>query len=122
MNAVSKRKTPPPPEEPQPLALTEVELLRLDRGLAEQRAITAETNLLLRERMDLLAKIDPQGILKRLDAEIQKRKAEMASSRQRHEEVSATIEKRLGVKLAEYSFDDVTGTLHHLGSIKSEEV
>lgn len=116
---MSKRKPTP---EPAPLALTQVEMLRLEKGAAEQRAVTAEVNLLLRERMEILAKIDPQGILRAVDAEIQKRKAEMAAVRQQHTETTAAIEQRLGIRLSEYSYDDVTGTLHQVAPEKGEEV
>jgi hypothetical protein len=119
---MSKKKPKPSFDDVgQPLALTEVEMLRLSRAQETQRAALAEQTLLQAERAALLAQIDPQGRLRAIDTEIGKRKAELARAKDDNAQAVAGIEARLGIRLAEYSFDDVTGTLHHLGPVAAKE-
>ena len=96
-------------------------MLRLSKTQERQRAALAEKTLLTAQRAALLAEIDPQGQLRKLEAEIAKRKAELVEVAQENAAVVKAVEARLGIRLAEYSFDDVTGTLHHLGPSEAKE-
>ncbi len=116
---MSKKKPKAKPE-PHPsevvLALSEHERLQLGMANAEMRAAAAEHTLLLRDRAVLLAKIDPEGTLRRLTEQLAVKKSDLEAARQLHLGAVSAIEQRLGVKLDEYSYDDVTGTLHHLAA------
>lgn len=110
----TKKKPEPLPEEqhePNIPSLTESELLRLKVHEAEQRAATAEANLRIYERNAYLRKIDPEGKLAAYDQEIRDLIGRATASRGKYAETITKIESRVGIKMADYSYDDETGAL-----------
>lgn len=111
----------PQNDEPARLQLSEVETLRLARAHAETRAVRAEMTLLQQERALFLAKIDPGGVLRALDTRLSAKKTEMLEAQRLERDVRQQVEERLGVNLAQYSYDDVTGMLHELPQPEADD-
>lgn len=93
------------------LKLTREEILSLKLAEAEGRASTFQLSLRQLQRDNYLARIDPKGILAKVGEEI----ADVSKAVQEHKTSYLTtmeaIEKRLGVSMKEYSFDEITGIL-----------
>lgn len=100
---------------PEPLALTRVEMLQLDRAHALVRAATSELKLYRTEKLAIVASLDPQGLIARIDGTIAHTKQEHADATAIQANARKEIETRLGINLAEFSYDDVTGALHKVG-------
>lgn len=98
-------------EEPTVLSLTEVELLKLKLAETEIRYNNLAANAKLAERNQYLAKIDPENKLGRMESEIRQNLDKASSTKTRYSEVIASIESRVGIKMADYSYDDETGAL-----------
>lgn len=93
------------------LSLTRDELLRLKLAETEIRAAESAKKLALLERAQLLAKIDPSGQLAGLEQALSGAVSAGSKAMSSYAEVASEVETRLGIKLADFSFDDETGTL-----------
>lgn len=96
---------------PDVLVLTRDELLRLKLAETEIRASESAKKLALLERAQLLAKIDPSGQLAGLEQALSGAVSSGSKAMSAYSQVASEIETRLGIKLADFSFDDETGTL-----------
>lgn len=104
------------------LKLTENEVLRLDKFHALVRAANAELLTMLGERKAYLQKVDPGGILENMARRIQALREEKAASEAGYKESLASAEKRLGISLKDYAYDEVTGILRPVGQATDEEL
>lgn len=118
---MSKRGWKAEEKVPETLKLSELEMLKLGKANAEARAIRSEIALFQNERLTLLARIDPQNVLGRIDAAIANVRAERDSVFAEQASVRAAIEQRLCIVLSEYAYDDVTGTLTNLLEVPTKE-
>lgn len=103
--------------EPSSVQLTEVELLKMEKLSTQVRACDADTVITQAQRASHLSKIDPQGLIARFDLRIQALRKEREEAEVAYRAVTAGIEKRLGIKLHEHSYDDKTGVLHKLTDV-----
>jgi hypothetical protein len=99
------------PVEPTALQLSKDELFRLQLTQFQARAFDAERALEIFKRDQLLKQIDPEGALQRMMALIRNRTDDAVKAKTEYAAVVQEIEGRLGIKLAEYAYDDLTGTL-----------
>jgi hypothetical protein len=104
-------KPAPASEAPTLLALNNEERLTLRLHESEAVRWAAEAHLRHGKKQAFLQKVDPQGLLGKMDDEIRAASLKAQQSKQQYEAVTRKIEERLKVKLADYSFDDETGTL-----------
>jgi hypothetical protein len=96
---------------PQVLSLTKDELL-LMRALSAERELAQKCIVLAgMKRAELLRQIDPQNILGSLESEASAQRAAEAQAISAYKELYLQIEARLGLKLADYVWDDRTGSL-----------
>jgi hypothetical protein len=105
----------PKEQKPQLLSLSQDELLKLRLHESETVRWASEAHLRQGKRNEFLRKVDPQGLLSKMDEEIRAVAQKSQQCRMAYQQVAASVEKRLNIKLAEYSFDDETGVLLHAG-------
>lgn len=98
-------------QEPTPLQLTEVELLKLRLYQAEQLAAQRARLLAQTARDAYVRKIDPEGQLRALDSEVEQHRLEEREAHASYIQSVRAVEARLGVSLSHYVYDDVTGVL-----------
>lgn len=97
-----------------PPTLTSEELYKLRAFEAESKSLILEARILLAERNDFLRKVDPEGKLAKWGEEIERRKEGARSKKISYSNTIQQIEKRLKISMADYSFDDETGTLIYM--------
>lgn len=93
------------------LRLTREEILNLKLAEAEGRAATFQLNLRQLQRDHYLAQIDPKGLLKKVGDEIVNANKSITEHRTVYLQTMQAIEKRLGISMKDYSFDETTGVL-----------
>lgn len=109
---VASQPAPAPDAEvPKLLALSNEERLMLRLHESEAVRWASEAHLRQAKRAALLAKIDPQNLLGKMEEEIRAVAGKSQQARRQYEAVTKKIEERLKIKLADYSFDDETGAL-----------
>lgn len=96
---------------PATLALSESERLKVRTYLAEYRRYNAEATLRLMEKHALLRQLDPDNKLGLLDQAIRGASESAAKAQAQHNETLAEVEKRLGISIKDFSFDEETGRL-----------
>lgn len=96
---------------PATLALSETERLKIRTYLAEYRRYNAEATLRLMEKQALLRQLDPDNKLGLLDQAIRGASESAAKAQAQHNETLADVEKRLGINIKDFSFDEETGRL-----------
>jgi hypothetical protein len=101
----------PAAEQPQTLALSEVEVFKLRAYEAEARAALAEWNLKQIQRQIYLAQIDPQNKLAAFDQEMKNLGNRNVASKNEYAATIKAIEERLKISMKDFSFDDTTGLL-----------
>lgn len=108
-----RKSTKPAPADvvPQQMALNEPERLRLRAYMAEFRRYNAEASLRLLEKQAYLRQLDPDNKLAVLDQAIRGVSESAAKAQQQYNETLAGVEKRLGISIKDFSFDDETGLL-----------
>lgn len=99
---------------PKVLTLTELELAKMEKLSAQIRAADGEQVIALSQRNAYIQKIDPSGVIAKLDSRVAALKQERQEAEAAYREVSQLVEKRLGIKLAEYAYDDTTGVLRSI--------
>lgn len=93
------------------MSLTDSERLRLRTYIAENRRFNAEASMRLLEKHALVRQLDPDNKLGLLDQSIRNASEAAARAQQQHNEVLAEVEKRLGISVQNFSFDDETGRI-----------
>jgi hypothetical protein len=93
------------------LKLTREEILQLKLAEAEGRAATYQLALRQIQRDNYIAQIDPKGLLKKVAEEIGAISKTVSDHRVAYTQAIQAIEKRLGISMKDYSFDDTTGIL-----------
>lgn len=101
---------------PETVKLDELSMLRLAKANAEARAASSEVLVKKGVKEGILNKVDPHGVLKKLDNEIQFLTARFHEAQQELMEVKKEIEGRMGIDLTKYAYDDKTGVLHDISS------
>lgn len=101
----------PEPTEFMPPSLTPLERLKLKLAESEMQRYVAEGKLHEVHRTLLLKRIDPQGQLQKLDKALQTATTSALRAKKAYSDAVVEVETRLNVKLADYAFDDETGTL-----------
>lgn len=111
------QSAPVDPNIPITMALSESERLRLRTYIAEYRRHNAEASLRLMEKQALLRQLDPDNKLALLDQAIRGASEAAGRAQQEHNETLASVEKRLGISIKDFSFDENTGQLwpHNAG-------
>lgn len=111
------QRGPSEPEAASTMALTETERLRLRTYIAEYRRHNAEASLRLMEKQALLRQLDPDSKLALLDQAIRGASEAAGRAQQEHNQTLASVEKRLGISIKDFSFDENTGQLwpHNAG-------
>ncbi|NDD55042.1 hypothetical protein EBZ39_14465 [bacterium] len=104
-------KQPSPAEEHIPPTLTQEELFKLRAFESESRVAGLEAAMLTIERDGFLRKYDPEGKLARWAESIHARNEMAKQKKLAYIDAISKIEKRLGISMKDYSFDDETGTL-----------
>lgn len=107
----TRAKKAPANDVPASLSLNESERLRLRTYLAEHRRFNVEASMRLLEKQALLRQLDPDSKLALLDQAIRGASESAAKAQQQHNETLAEIEKRLGISIKDFSFNDETGLL-----------
>jgi hypothetical protein len=105
---------------PQTLSLSENERLQVRAYLAEYKRHNAEATLKLIEKQALQRQLDPDNKLGVLDQAIRAASQEAARAQEQHNEVLASIEKRLNISIKDFSFDPDTGRLMPHAAPKEE--
>jgi hypothetical protein len=100
--------------EPETLKLTELELARLEQYGAKIRACDSERLVVLSQKNAYIQQIDPIGHLGKYDSKMSALRQERDEADSGYQAISAAVEKRLGIKLKEYAYDDTTGQLNHV--------
>lgn len=93
------------------LQLTREEILGLKLAEAEGRAATFQLALRQLQRENYLAQIDPKGLLKKVGEEIANANKAVVEHKTAYLQAMQAVEKRLGISMKEYSFDETTGVL-----------
>jgi hypothetical protein len=114
--AKNEKKTTKPAKKsaPKALVLTELELAKMEKLSTQIRAVDSEQVITLSQRNAYIQKIDPSGVLSKLEAKVNALKQERQEAESSYRSVSADVEKRLNIKLSEYAYDDVTGVLRNI--------
>lgn len=112
--AKGEKKTAKPAKKAKALVLTELELAKMEKLSTQIRAVDSEQVITLSQRNAYIQKIDPSGTLSKLEAKVNALKQERQEAEAAYRGVSADVEKRLGIKLSEYAYDDVTGVLRNI--------
>ena len=94
-----------------PPTLTQEELFRLRAFESESRVAGLEAAMLTIERDAFLRKHDPEGRLARWAESIHVRNEMAKQKKLAYIDAISKIEKRLGISMKDYSFDDETGAL-----------
>lgn len=94
-----------------PPALTEVELHRILRFMAEVQISNGQIAAAQRAREEYLAQIDPEGKLKTIEFEINRASEVTQAKYEKYMKAVAEAEARLGIKLDSYTINDETGAL-----------
>lgn len=99
------------------MALTEGERLNIRMHLAEYRRFNAEASMRVMEKQALLRQLDPDNKLAVLDQGIRGASESATRAQQQYNGILAAVEKRLGVSIKDFSFDENTGQLwpHNAG-------
>lgn len=92
-------------------SLKQEELLLLRALEAETKAMSLEARIIAIEKAALLRKIDPENKIEQMNQGIDARKEIARKKKLLYVAAISKIEKRLGISMSEYSFDDETGTL-----------
>lgn len=92
-------------------SLKQEELLLLRALEAETKAMSLEARIIAIEKAALLRKIDPENKIEQMNQGIDTRKEAVRRKKLLYVAAISKIEKRLGISMSEYSFDDETGTL-----------
>lgn len=100
-----------PAEEHIPPTLTQEELFKLRAFESESRVAGLEAAMLTVERDVFLRKHDPEGRLARWAESIYARNEMAKQKKLAYIDAISKIEKRLGISMKDYSFDDETGAL-----------
>lgn len=101
-------------EEPKHLCLSELQLLKILRAEAEERASRSELQLAQILLDQVVKALDPEGKIAQGAARVQTAITAMTVARKLHQETTATVGEDLGVDLKKCSFDDTSGTVHVL--------
>lgn len=104
-----------PSREPVVTQLTETELLRMEKLSTQIRACDGDQMITLSQKNSYIAKIDPQGVLARFDQKLTALRQERGEAEVEYKAVTEAVEKRLGLKLSDYAYDDKTGILRKIG-------
>ena len=116
----AKKVAAPPPAESaaapaQPadgeMYLTHTEVLSLRLFHSEQERFSRQHTLVSIQRASYLKQVDPEGRLAKMEAELQQAAGAHQAAQKQYQEVVESAEKRLGIKLNEYTFDTDTGIL-----------
>lgn len=94
------------------LYLSDMERLELRALEAEAKLVQFESRALMTQRLEYLLKIDPDGKLAAMDRDIQSLNQQLQQKKQEYASTLKKVERRLGINMVEYSFDDETGLLH----------
>ena len=88
---------------------TRLNLMHLD---AEVRAARNQFTMEQMKLAQYIQSIDKDGIIARSQAALQATAQHMGVMEARYSQLRQEVEKKMGINLREYSFDDETGTLH----------
>jgi len=99
-------------EEKKGLTLSDLDTQKLARYSLEFELLEQKVAVQRLLRDAFLAKVDPQGVLAKLDAKIQELTRNHHTARQKYTEIRKNIGDSLGIDLSEYSYDDESGVLH----------
>lgn len=91
--------------------LTPTEVLSLRLFHSEQERFSRQHTLVSIQRASYLKQVDPEGRLAKMDSELQQAAGAHQAAQKQYQEVVEAAEKRLGIKLNEYTFDTDTGIL-----------
>lgn len=104
-----------PSREPVVTQLMETELLRMEKLSTQIRACDGDQMITLSQKNAYISKIDPQGVLARFDQKLTALRQERGEAEVEYKGVTEAVEKRLGIKLVDYAYDDKTGILRKIG-------
>lgn len=111
---------PIPTVEATPLRLTDVVRLTLCRYEAEVRAARHQLAAEQAQLREYVAVLDKDGVIAKRQAIIYTLLHQVSEMQARYDKTRQEVEKDLKINLKEYSFDDESGLLHHVGTPKSE--
>lgn len=102
--------------DPQPLCLDEMTMHKLARFAAEMESLQNQVSVQRLLKDNLLIKIDPHGMLAKLDSKIQDLSSKYHVANEKYAKLRGEVGEKLGIDMSKYSYDDETGALHDLGS------
>jgi hypothetical protein len=105
-------------KDPVTLKLNELELAKLEQFSSKIRACESERMVVLSQKNAYIQQIDPGQNLAKFDAKMAALRQEREDADSGYQIVSKTVGDRLGIKLSEYAYDDVSGQLNHLAPEK----
>ena len=100
-----------PSREPEQLHLTENEVLKMEKLSTQVRACDGDQMITLSQKNAYIQKVDPQGVIARFDQRLTALRQERQEAEQEYRAVTALINKRLGIDLKDYAYDDKSGVL-----------
>lgn len=101
---------PPPPEEKQ-LKLTKEEMLEFRALEAEMEVASLKAQLLVLQKKAYLKQIDPLDNLGKFSDQIKTASEQASQTSSLRKKLREAVEKRLGIDLEKYAFDDISGEL-----------
>lgn len=97
------------------LALNREEIHALEKAQLQAELAGVRFQLVQAMKREYIAKIDPQGNIAAMDDQAKRLSADASEAKQSYANTVAAIEKRLGVKMSDYAWDDETGVLTPAG-------
>jgi hypothetical protein len=98
-------------EEPVPLCMTEIELLKLKLFESEIRRCSLEASLKFTAKQEYLRLIDPENKLGVYDRDMKEFMLAGSKAREDFNSVMKSIGDRLKIDMKAYNYDDTTGNL-----------
>lgn len=102
------------------LKIDELSLLRLLRYEAEMRASSSEMRLNQIALTSLLKQVDPEGVVSTTLTALTHAQREYEKASAEYSRVRGEVERKLGIVLSEYVYDDVTGVLEKVSAASGE--
>lgn len=97
--------------EPKNICLSKVQVMELRAYEAEAKVHELQSLLFQKHKEEVLRQLDPNGILAKLDNDINAFRKNAQDARKLYQEVMKNIETQLNIKLSDYSYDELTGQL-----------
>ena len=100
--------------EPKVMALSEVELLRMEKLSTQVRACDNEIIINQSLKSNFISQIDPAGQLQKFDSKLQALKQERMAAENEYKLLSKSIGDRYKIDMKEFAYDDQTGVLRRV--------